>query len=73
MDEGARISDILKRSHLQVECFVVFGRPVGILGLGDELPLLVGQVGPDQVHLHVRLEGLRLRGLQVVGRHNWGN
>jgi hypothetical protein len=56
--------------YSQVEDLVELGRVVGILGLGDELALLVGEVGADQVHLHVRLEGLRLRGLQVVGGHH---
>ena len=49
-----------------MEGFVVFGRPVGVLGFGFESPLLVCEVGPDEVDLHVGLEGLRLRGLQVV-------
>ncbi len=61
---------VLSSVYSQVEDLVELGRVVGILGLGDELPFLVGEVGADQVHLHVRLEGLRLRGLQVVSRHH---
>ena len=63
------ISDTKKR-YSQVEDFVVLGGPVGVLGLGLEPALLVGQMGPDQVHLHVRLERLRLGRLQVVSRNN---
>ncbi len=57
--------------YLQVKDFVELGRPVGVFGLGDKLSFLVGEVGPDEVHLHVRLERLRLGRLQVIGRHHY--
>ena len=52
---------------LQVEYFVVLGRPVGVLGLGDLAPLLVREVRPDEADLDEGLERLHLGPPQVVG------
>lgn len=57
--------------HSQVERFVVLWRPVGVLVLGLLLPLLVGQVRPDQVHLHQRLERLDLGPPEIVSGNDW--
>ena len=55
---------------LQVEDFVVLGRPAGVLGLGHLPPLLVGQVRPDEANLDKGLEGLHFGPSKVVGGHN---
>lgn len=56
---------------LQVEDFVVLGRPAGILGLGHLPPLLVGQVRPDEANLDKRLERLHLGPPQIVSGNDF--
>ena len=56
---------------LQVEDFVVLGRPAGVLGLGHLPPLLVGQMRPDEADLDERLERLHLGPPQIVGGDDW--
>ncbi len=57
--------------HLQVEHFVELGSPLGRLVLCLLQPSLVRQMGPNQVHLYERLEGLSLRPLEIVSGNHW--
>ena len=72
--EDPRKNELYKcvHNHSQVENFVVFWRPVGVL-FRDKLSLLVGQVGAHEVDLDKRLEGGNLGGLEVVGGDNCKN
>lgn len=55
---------------LLLECFVVFRRPVVVLGFGAKLAFLVSQMGSDGVDLHERAEhGVGLP-VNVVHTHN---
>lgn len=58
------------RCHSQLEALVVFGGPAVVLGLGGKFPLLVTQVGADDVDLNEGPEDARRLPLQVIGSHH---
>lgn len=56
--------------NLLLECFVIFWRPVVVLGFGTKLALLVSQMGSNGVDLHEWAEhGVGLP-VYVVHTHN---
>lgn len=61
----------LQFHDVQVEDFVVLGRPVCVLGLCDLPPLLIWQVRSDQIDLDKRFERLGLGPLKIVGSDDW--
>lgn len=55
-----------------MEGLIEFRTPIVALGLCGELPLLVGEVWPDQVHFYERTEHAACdHPLQVVRSNHW--
>lgn len=58
------------RCHSQLEALVVLGGPAVVLGFGGEFPLLVTEVGPDDVDLDEGPEDARSLPLEVICSHH---
>lgn len=56
--------------HLQLEALIVLGGPAVVLGFGGEFPLLVTEVGPNDVDLDEGPEDSRGLPLEVIGSHH---